>query len=240
MKNLEIIFEDDYYVVVNKQAGMLTIPDRYNDSIPNVLGELRKKYNPIFTVHRIDKYTSGVLCFAKTEAAHKHLNTQFEQHTLQKTYQLLVLGETEAEGKIDYKITPDPREDGRMEASEKYGKASLTNYKTIKNFGHDYSWVEAYPQTGRTHQIRVHFLAIGHPLLIDDMYGSPEPFLLSTVKKKYKLSKNEEAEKPLMARLTLHSSRLEFKHVVDEKTIIVDAPLPKDFAAVIKQLEKNY
>ena len=240
MKNLEIIFEDDYYVVVNKQAGMLTIPDRYNDSIPNVLGELRNKYNPIFTVHRIDKYTSGVLCFAKTEAAHKHLNTQFEKHTLQKTYQVLVLGETEAEGKIDLNIVEDRLEAGRMDVHHKHGKASLTNFKTIKNFGHDYSWVEVYPQTGRTHQIRVHFLAIGHPLLIDEMYGSPEPFLLSTVKKKYKLSKNEEAEKPLMARLTLHSSRLEFKHVVDEKTIIVDAQLPKDFAAVIKQLEKNY
>ena len=76
--------------------------------------------------------------------------------------------------------------------------------------------------------------------MIDEMYGSPEPFFLSTVKRKYKLSKLEEAEKPLMTRLTLHSSKLEFNHVIDEKPVVVDAPLPKDFAAVIKQLEKNY
>ena len=240
MKNVEIIFEDEHYVAVNKLPGMLSIPDRFKAEIPNVLGELRKKYASIFTVHRIDKFTSGVLCFAKNEAAHKHLNTQFEKHTLQKTYQLLVVGKTDAEGKIDLNIIEDKLDEGRMDVHHKHGKASLTLFKTIKNFGNDFSWVEAYPKTGRTHQIRVHFLAIGHPLMIDEMYGSPEPFFLSTVKRKYKLSKLEEAEKPLMTRLTLHSSKLEFNHVIDEKPVVVDAPLPKDFAAVIKQLEKNY
>jgi len=240
MKNLEILFEDEHYLAVNKPAGMLSIPDRFNAEIPSVLGILRKSKENIFTVHRIDKFTSGVLCFAKNEAAHKHLNTQFEKHTLQKTYQLLVIGKTETDGKIDLNIVEDRLEAGRMDVHPKHGKPSLTLFKTIKNFGNDISWVEAYPQTGRTHQIRVHFLAIGHPLLIDEMYGNPEPFLLSTVKNKYKLSKNEEAERPLMSRLTLHASKLEFKHIVDEKPIIVEAPLPKDFAAVIKQLEKAF
>jgi 23S rRNA pseudouridine955/2504/2580 synthase/23S rRNA pseudouridine1911/1915/1917 synthase len=125
-----------------------------------------------------------------------------------------------------------------MEASEKYGKAALTKFKTLQNYNANISLVEVYPETGRTHQIRVHFLAIGHPLLIDEMYGSELPFLLSSVKKKYKLSKLQENENPLMNRLTLHASKLSFKHVKDDVEMSIEAPLPKDFVAVIKQLEK--
>ncbi|MFM2224059.1 MAG: hypothetical protein RJA07_261 [Bacteroidota bacterium] len=238
MKKLEIIFEDSDYLIVNKPAGMLTIPDRFDSNIANVLTELKKVHDAIFVVHRIDKYTSGVLCFAKNEAAHKHLSIQFEQHTLQKTYWALVHGETPESGIIDYKIIEDPSKAGRMEASEKYGKAAVTRFKTIQHFGNSISLVETYPETGRTHQIRVHFLAIGHPLLVDEIYGSAEPFLLSTVKRKYKLSKLQEAEKPLMERLTLHAVQIEFNHIKNEKPLIVKAALPKDFAAVIKQLEK--
>lgn len=238
MKNLDIIFEDNDYVAINKQAGMLTIPDRFDTNLPSVMGELKKMYANIFTAHRIDKFTSGVLCFAKNEAAHKHLSLQFEHHTLSKTYTTLVHGETPAEGIIDYKIMEDPFKAGRMEASEKYGKSAVTRFKTIKNFKANISLVEAYPETGRTHQIRVHFLAIGHPLLIDEMYSSSEPFLLSSVKKKYKFGKFQENENPLMNRLTLHASKLSFNHIKNEKLITIEAPLPKDFLAVIKQLEK--
>lgn len=238
MKNLEIIFEDNDYVVVNKQAGMLTIPDRFDANLPSVLGELRKLYSEIFTTHRIDKFTSGVLCFAKNEVAHKHLSLQFEHHTLHKTYTTLVHGETPQEGLIDYKIIEDPSHPGRMEASEKHGKVAITKFKTLKNFKANISLVEVYPETGRTHQIRVHFLAIGHPLLIDEMYGTDQPFLLSSVKKKYKFGKFQEDEKPLMSRLSLHASKLSFKHVTDESLTTIEAPLPKDFMAVIKQLEK--
>jgi 23S rRNA pseudouridine955/2504/2580 synthase/23S rRNA pseudouridine1911/1915/1917 synthase len=149
----------------------------------------------------------------------------------------LVHGNAPDDGIIDFRIMEDPSKPGRMEASEKNGKPALTKFKTVKQFG-NISLVEIYPETGRTHQIRVHFLAIGHPLLIDEMYGSPEPFLLSSVKRKYKLSKLQEAENPLMARLTLHASKIEFNHIKDEKTICIEAPLPKDFASVIKQLEK--
>jgi 23S rRNA pseudouridine955/2504/2580 synthase/23S rRNA pseudouridine1911/1915/1917 synthase len=237
MQKIEILYQDADYLIVNKPAGILTIPDRFDSNIINVTTELKKQFASIFTVHRIDRYTSGVLCFAKNEVAHKHLNAQFEHHTLQKTYLALVHGNAPDDGTIDYKIMEDPSKPGRMEASEKHGKPALTKFKTLQQFG-NISLVEIYPETGRTHQIRVHFLAIGHPLLIDEMYGSPEPFLLSSVKRKYKLSKFQEAENPLMQRLTLHASKIEFKHIVDEKTISITAPLPKDFAAVIKQLEK--
>ncbi|MEN9523067.1 MAG: hypothetical protein RL065_1444 [Bacteroidota bacterium] len=238
MKNLEIIFEDDNYIGINKPSGMLTIPDRFDGNLPSVIGELKKKYTDVFTTHRIDKFTSGVLCFAKNEAAHKHLSLQFEHHTLHKTYTTLVHGETPAEGIINYKIIEDGFHPGRMEASEKYGKDAITKFKTLRNYKANISLVEAYPETGRTHQIRVHFLAIGHPLLIDEMYGTDQPFLLSSVKKKYKFGKFQENENPLMSRLSLHASKLSFKNIVDEKPIIIEAPLPKDFMAVIKQLEK--
>ncbi len=238
MKQLEILWEDADYVAVNKPAGILTIPDRYNAEIPNLLAYLRTQYDNIYVTHRIDKDTSGVVIFAKNEAAHAHLNQQFEEHTVQKTYLTLVIGKTPAEGSIDFRIMEDPRRPGKMEAHPKIGKPALTTFKTLHYFAPKFSLVEVYPKTGRTHQIRVHFLAIGFPLAIDNWYGGQEGILLSSFKKKFKLSKEAESEKPIMNRLTLHASAIRFKHISNEAEVEVKAPLPKDFQALLTQLEK--
>ncbi|MEM1322677.1 MAG: RluA family pseudouridine synthase [Bacteroidota bacterium] len=237
MKNKPtIIFEDDHLVVLNKPAGTLTIPDRYAREIPNLLGWLNHRYGKVFTIHRLDRETSGIVCFAKTEAAHRHLSRQFEQRTVDKYYTVLVEGQVHSEtGIIDKPIAPNPQKQGRMMISAK-GKPSLTHYQLLEHFKH-FSLLEANIKTGRTHQIRIHFEAIGYPLAIDAVYGRRDAFLLSMVKKKYKTSKDAE-ERPLMSRTSLHARRLAFDHPDNQERINLEAQLPKDFSAVLKQLRK--
>jgi 23S rRNA pseudouridine955/2504/2580 synthase/23S rRNA pseudouridine1911/1915/1917 synthase len=116
------------------------------------------------------------------------------------------------------------------------GKSSITDYEVIENFG-NYSWVSFRIHTGRTHQIRVHMKDIGHPLVCDELYGDGKPLLVSNLKSKFKLSKNELEERPLLGRLALHAQRLGFVNARDEK-IEIEAPLPKDLRAAIQQLTK--
>ena len=236
-QKVQILHEDDDLVLINKPANYLSIPDRFDDTKPNVLAFLNNKYGKVYTVHRLDKATSGILCFAKNEEAHKSLSKQFQERTVEKIYYALVDGILVPEkGAINQGIAPHPARPGKMMVSNK-GKASLTHYQVVEQF-QNFALVEANIKTGRTHQIRVHFEAIGYPLAIDEMYGNQTEFLLSTIKrKKFKLGKGQE-ERPLMSRTTLHAFRLEITHPTTQNRLITEAPLPKDFAAVLKQLRK--
>jgi 23S rRNA pseudouridine955/2504/2580 synthase/23S rRNA pseudouridine1911/1915/1917 synthase len=118
----------------------------------------------------------------------------------------------------------------------KRGKASVTDYEVLEEFG-KYSFVRFQIHTGRTHQIRVHMQYLGHPLVCDDLYGDPTPILLSTLKKKFKLSKNELEERPIMSRLALHAAALHFKDATGEK-LQLEAEMPKDMRALLQQLRK--
>ena len=115
--------------------------------------------------------------------------------------------------------------------------ASLTNYELLEDFG-IYSLVQFEIQSGRTHQIRLHTKSIGHSIICDEMYGDGKSILLSTFKKKYKLSDNDLEERPLISRLGLHSASLQFTDV-HGKTFLIEAPLPKDMKALLQQLKKN-
>lgn len=234
---IEILYEDDDLVIINKPPKYLTLPDRYNISKPSLLGFLRKKYTEIFVVHRLDKETSGVLCFAKNAVAHKNLCQQFERRTTEKIYLALLEGHLfEKEGVIDKPIAPSSVIKGKM-VIKKSGKSSITHYKMIEEFKH-YSLVEANIKTGRTHQIRVHFESHGNPIAVDSIYGRQSGFYLSQVKlKKYRSGKYEE-EQPLMNRTTLHAYRLTFAHPTTGEKMQFEAPLHKDFSAVLKQLRK--
>lgn len=236
-QKVTILHEDEDLVIVNKPAKYLSIPDRFDETKPNVLGFLNNKYGKVFTIHRLDKETSGILCFAKNEEAHKVVSKQFQERTVQKIYYALVDGILIPEkGKIDQGIAPHPARPGKMMVSNK-GKKSVTIYKVIEQF-RNFALVEANIKTGRTHQIRVHFEAIGFPLAIDALYGTRTEFLLSEVKlRKFKLGKGQE-ERPLMSRTTLHAYRLELDQPTTQKRLIIEAPLPKDFGAVVKQLQK--
>ena len=234
---LDILYEDDDLVVVNKPAGLLVIPDRFKVELPslNKLLEVRLEQK-IWVVHRLDKETSGVICFAKNETMHRYLSILFQEHQVNKYYAGLVIGRVlPPEGRIESPIAEHSSVKGKMVVARR-GKAAVTDYKVAEQWPL-YSLVQFQIHTGRTHQIRVHMQSIGHPLVCDELYGDGKPFFLSNIKRKYNLSKSEESEKPLLSRLALHAYRLEFEKP-DHTVVRVDAPLPKDMAACINQLNK--
>jgi 23S rRNA pseudouridine1911/1915/1917 synthase len=236
-QQIEIIHEDEDLIVVNKPPGVLSIPDRHQPGKINLQHYLTEHYGRIWVVHRLDRETSGILCFARNAAAHRHLSLQFEGRTIGKTYQALVDGLPAApEGKIDKPIGPHPSQPGKMTIL-RHGKPALSRYRVVETF-RQFAFLEVDLLTGRTHQIRVHLASIGHPLVIDPLYGKREAFFLSEVKgSAYRLRKGKE-ERPLMTRLTLHAGQLSLNHPAHDKRRAFSAPLPKDFAAVIKQLRK--
>ncbi len=234
---VEIIYEDDAIVIVHKPANFLAIPDRYVAEKPNLVDFLKKRYGEIFVVHRLDKETSGIICYAKNAESHRHLSKQFEDRTVKKIYKVLVEGNVhQPKGIIDKPIARHVSIAGKMRIHAS-GKASVTHYEVEQHIG-DYTLVQADIKTGRTHQIRIHFAAIGYPLMIDGMYGRQDSFFLSSIKqKKFNIGKDQE-ERPLMSRTTLHSWKLSLDHPVTGERMDFIAPLPKDFRAVLKQLEK--
>ncbi len=234
-KTVDIIFENDHFVAVNKAAGMLSIPDR-KQSETSLKDILIEKYGHIFTVHRLDKETSGIILFAKDEATHKFLSKAFEEKTVEKYYLGLVHGTTPQTGSIDGAIMEHPVHKGLMTVNRK-GKPSLTEYELQETLG-KYSLVKFRIHTGRTHQIRVHAKNIGHPIACDPLYGDGTPIRLSSIKKKYNLSKKEEEERPILNRVALHSYQLKFTDAEGNAFDLV-AELPKDIRALVQQMKKN-
>jgi 23S rRNA pseudouridine955/2504/2580 synthase/23S rRNA pseudouridine1911/1915/1917 synthase len=239
LKNLSmanIIFENEYFVAINKPANILSIPDR-KQSEPSLKDMLIEKYGTIYTVHRLDRETSGIILFAKDETSHKYFSSQFEQRAVEKFYMALVLGTLQNKtGSIDAPIMEHPVVKGQMVVNRK-GKPSVTGYEVVEELG-KYSLVKFQLHTGRTHQIRVHAKNIGHPIVCDSLYGDGKPILLSSIKKKYKLSKHDEEEKPMLNRVALHSYALKFTDAFG-KTFDLIAELPKEMKALIQQLKKN-
>lgn len=231
-----IIAENEDWIALNKPSGLLSIPDREGKDI-SLKQLLKEKYGEIFTVHRLDKDTSGLIIFAKNETAHKHLSQQFEERQTKKIYLGLVNGSLMSKsGTMDAPIAEHPAKNGSMIVHRK-GKEALTDYEVLEDFA-VYSWVQFCIHTGRTHQIRVHAKEMGHPIVCDPLYGDGKPVLLSSLKhKKFKLSKNELEERPLLNRLALHAFQLNFTdlngHIVE-----LEAPLTKDLSATLQQLKK--
>jgi 23S rRNA pseudouridine955/2504/2580 synthase/23S rRNA pseudouridine1911/1915/1917 synthase len=230
-----IIFENEDFVVANKPSGLLSIPDREGDEV-SLKKFLRDKYGEIYTVHRLDKDTSGVIVFAKNENAHKFLSQAFEERTVEKYYTGIVKGTLhEKEKTIDAPIAQNSVKKTLM-IIHKRGKESVTDYKVTEDFG-KFTLVEFRIHTGRTHQIRVHMQYVGHPIVCDALYGDGQPVFLSSLKKNFNLSKSELDERPLFNRLALHAHRILFTDARGNK-FDFEAPLPKDLRAFIQQLKK--
>ena len=227
--------EDEELIGLNKPPGLLVLPDRYNELLPNLYRLLADELGSAFIVHRIDRDTSGVVVFAKTLESHAALNAQFQTRRVAKIYLGLVQGQPSPnEGVIELALTEDEARRGRMRVARRGGKPSQTRYRVLESLG-EFSVLELKPLTGRTHQIRVHLAGIGHPIVGDPLYGDGQPFFLSSVKRSYRSS---EEEKPLLRRTGLHARRLQFTHPKTGAAIDLEAELPKDLRSTIRALRK--
>ena len=226
---IDIVYEDEHLLVVDKPAGMVVhpAPGNYSGTLVNALmyhcGDQLSSINGVIRpgiVHRIDKDTSGLLVVAKTDRAHAGLATQLEEHSINRIYKAIVLDNIkEDEGTVDAAIGRDPKNRLRnavlKEGMPGYESArrAVTHYKVLQRFGR-YTLVEAKLETGRTHQIRVHMAYIRHPLLGDELYGP---------------AKNKAGAKRQM----LHAGVLGFVHPVTETYMEFESPLPEDFTKVL-------
>lgn len=236
-QSVEFLQVDEDIVIVNKPSGLLSVPDRFDPDLPNLKHELTDRFGQVWTVHRLDKDTSGVICFARHEAAHRQLSQQFANHQPAKLYLALAEGRIpQPEGELRFPLAPHPGKAGRMSVSNK-GQETHTAFRVLEPFG-SCTYLEVRLFTGRTHQIRVHFQAYGHPLVADPFYGKRSAFYLSSIKKKRFNLRAGEKERPLLARTALHAHSLEIIHPGTGKPLKVEAPLPKDLRAVLNQLRK--
>jgi len=232
----EIIFENEHFIVINKPPGLLSIPDREGKEI-SLKELLQQKYGEIFTVHRLDRETSGIIVFAKDPETHKFLSQAFEERTVEKYYVGIVTGTLpEKQKTIEAPISENTVKRGVM-IIHKRGKPAITDYEVLEEFG-KFSFLQFQIHTGRTHQIRVHMQYLGHPLVCDEVYVDGIPVKVSSFKRNYNLSKNEEEERPILARTGLHAQRLCFTDMQGNKHDL-QAEMPKDMRALLQQLRIN-
>jgi 23S rRNA pseudouridine955/2504/2580 synthase/23S rRNA pseudouridine1911/1915/1917 synthase len=242
---IEVLFEDEYLLVINKPAGLLVIPDHWDPTLPNLIELLTLRYEQsrnkeaqtLWVVHRIDKETSGLVLFARHPDMHSALNQWFEEGKIEKKYLAIVRGAPQRlKDTIDLPIHLSAGKKFRMEI-HKSGKPAITQYKVIEKF-RLFSLLEITPKTGRTHQIRVHLSGIGCPLAVDQMYGSGKGIGIHHLKKTY-YKPFEETERPLLInRLTLHAHKIDFIDPITDEPRSFEAQLPKDFMALLKGLRK--
>ena len=242
---LDILFDDDDILVINKPSGVVVHPGagnyektivnallfHYKNKLSSVGGKLRPGI-----VHRIDKDTSGIIVIAKNDNAHINLSKQFSNHTIKRTYETLVWGSLKPKnGKINEKISRSIKNRQLMTVRKEKGKKAITNYKTLEIFYNlnlpKISLVECQLETGRTHQIRVHMNFKGNPILGDKSYGK--------IKRKFKkIDANIEKKINSFNRQALHAKSLGFMHPGTEKKVFFEVERPKDFDQLVKSLKK--
>lgn len=225
---LDVVYEDEHVIVVNKPVGMVVHPApghpdgtlvnallyHCGKSLSGINGELRPGI-----VHRIDRDTSGLIIAAKNDAAHLSLAAQLQDHTLARTYMAVAVGGLkEDEGTVNAPIGRHPVDRKKMAIDRKNGREAVTHWSVQERYS-GYTLVECRLETGRTHQIRVHMASIGHPLLGDVVYGAKKPY-------------------PGLAGQCLHARKLKFIHPATGEAVEVECPLPDWFEAVLEKLRK--
>jgi 23S rRNA pseudouridine1911/1915/1917 synthase len=225
---LDIVYEDEDLLVINKPKGLVVHPAAghqddtlvngllyaMGDDLSGINGELRPGI-----VHRIDKDTSGLLAVAKNDRAHVMLASQLKDHTMARTYEAIVCGSfREDSGTVDAPIGRHPSDRKKMTVTERNSKRAVTHWEVVKRY-RGYTHVRCRLETGRTHQIRVHMAHIGHPILGDMVYGRKKPEL------------GQDSQ-------VLHAGALCFQHPRDGRPVMVFAPLPDYFQEVLEKLER--
>ena len=245
---LEITFEDDYLMIINKPAGMVTHPayKNYNGTLVNAIMyySMQKKdslsnlngFERAGIVHRLDKDTSGLIVIAKDEVTHRKLSDQFFKHTIVREYNALIWGKLQKKtGIIEKKLGRDKRDRKKVAVipdDEDYGKIAITTYEVLMEY-EILSLVKMVLKTGRTHQIRVHLSSIGHPVFGDETYGGREPHSVNLTSKIKSQIKNL---LEIMPRQALHAKVLGFIHPITKERMYFESELPVDMKNVIEKL----
>ena len=231
---LNIVYEDEDIIVINKQFGLVTHPGAGNWT--GTLANALLYYDPALSkldragiVHRLDKNTSGLMVIARNEKSQKYLVEQLQNHSVDREYSAIVYGHMIAGGTVDEPIGRDPK-DRVKQAVSTSGKDATTHYRAIDRFK-SHTHVKAILETGRTHQIRVHLSYVGHPLIGDPMYGG---------RVRFPKKASEELKEALLnfKRQALHSKKLTLNHPISGESMSWKAPLPDDMTALLEVLKK--
>ena len=238
---LDIIYEDEDIIVINKQANLIVHPARnYKDgTLVNALvfysDELSKGFESFRPgiVHRLDKNTTGVMVIAKNDNAQSKIATQFQDRVVEKTYLAIVQGTPELNADcIKAPLGVHPRAREKYAVKTETGKEAITFYEILEAFK-GYSLLKLTPKTGRTHQIRVHLSHLGHPVVADDMYGGKlvYPWQIE--------NRPAQPEDPIITRHALHASTLKFKHPTTNELVGFEAPLAEDMQTLLEVLRRH-
>jgi RluA family pseudouridine synthase len=230
---IEVLYQDDALLVVNKPAGLATLPDGYNPTLPHIKSVLEKQYGPLWIVHRLDKDTSGVLVLARTASAHRSLNTQFEKRTVSKVYHVLVFGCPDwQDNTASLPLRPNGDRQHRTVIDPQGGKPAVTHFTVLERFA-DFCLLQAVPETGRTHQIRAHLSALGFSIVGDKLYSRRADHPNND---HVRLS----ASMPGPGiNMTLHAQSLELIHPLTGQKLYFIAPYPPELAVLIDRLRSS-
>jgi RluA family pseudouridine synthase len=223
-----ILWQDEHLFAVNKPPGLASLPDGYNDAAPHLRSILTPLFGALWIVHRLDKDTSGVVLLARSAEAHRSLNIQFEQHVIHKVYHALCNGSPEWEEKtVHLPLRANVGHRHRTIVDPRRGKPAMTHLAVIERF-HNWTLIEARPETGRTHQIRVHLYALGLPLAADPLYGPGGAV--------HKPAQEHGIGEVILARTGLHAWSIAFIHPISQTPMTIHAPYPDDLARVLAAL----